>query len=40
MLVAATPSKEEKMFLWPNAFSDYNPKTGGISKAIPETVAA
>lgn len=24
--LAATPSKEEKMFLWPNAFSDYTPK--------------
>jgi 2,3-diketo-5-methylthio-1-phosphopentane phosphatase len=33
-LVAATPSKEEKMFLWPNAFSEYKPK------AIPESVAA
>ncbi|KAL3422976.1 2,3-diketo-5-methylthio-1-phosphopentane phosphatase [Phlyctema vagabunda] len=35
-LVAATPSKEEKMFLWPEAFSDYKPK----SLAISETVAA
>lgn len=34
LLVAATPSKEEKMFLWPNAFSDYKPKT------IAESVAA
>jgi len=25
--VAATPSKEEKIFLWPNAFSDYKPKS-------------
>jgi hypothetical protein len=23
-LVAATPTKEEKMFLWPNAFSELN----------------
>jgi hypothetical protein len=36
MYVAATPSKEEKMFLWPNAFSDYKPKATGI----PESVAA
>lgn len=33
-LVAATPSKEEKMFLWPSTFSEYKPK------AIPESVAA
>jgi hypothetical protein len=32
--IAATPSKEEKMFLWPNAFSEYKPK------AIAESVAA
>ncbi|KAG0652833.1 had [Hyphodiscus hymeniophilus] len=32
--IAATPSKEEKMFLWPNAFSEYKPKT------ITESVAA
>lgn len=36
-LVAATPSKEEKMFLWPNAFSDYKPKA--MENAISETVA-
>ncbi len=24
---AATPSREEKMFLWPETFSDYNPQT-------------
>ncbi|KAE8440680.1 hypothetical protein EG329_006817 [Mollisiaceae sp. DMI_Dod_QoI] len=35
MYVAATPSKEEKMFLWPNAFSDYQPK-----QKISEGVAA
>jgi 2,3-diketo-5-methylthio-1-phosphopentane phosphatase len=34
-LVAATPSKEEKMFLWPNAFSEYKPKG-----TIPESVVA
>jgi 2,3-diketo-5-methylthio-1-phosphopentane phosphatase len=34
-LVAMTPSKEEKMFLWPNAFSEYKPKAG-----IPESVVA
>jgi hypothetical protein len=34
MYVAATPSKEDKMFLWPNAFSDHKPK------AIPESVGA
>lgn len=33
--IAATPSKEEKMFLWPNAFSEYQPKQG-----IAEGVAA
>ncbi|RDW71529.1 hypothetical protein BP6252_08092 [Coleophoma cylindrospora] len=37
-LVAATPSKEEKMFLWPEAFSDYKPK--GMGNAINEMVAA
>ncbi|KAH8687999.1 HAD-like domain-containing protein [Tricladium varicosporioides] len=31
-LVAATPSKEEKMFLWPNAFSEYKPHT--ITEAV------
>jgi hypothetical protein len=31
---ALTPSREEKMFLWPNEFSEYKPK------AIAETVAA
>lgn len=25
--IAATPSKEEKMFLWPNTFSEYKPKS-------------
>jgi hypothetical protein len=25
--VAASPSKEEKMFLWPSSFSEYKPKT-------------
>jgi 2,3-diketo-5-methylthio-1-phosphopentane phosphatase len=34
-LVAMTPSREEKMFLWPNAFSEYKPKAG-----IPESVVA
>ncbi|CAL5871733.1 uncharacterized protein PFLUO_LOCUS5986 [Penicillium psychrofluorescens] len=27
LIAAATPSKEEKMFLWPETFSDYKPKT-------------
>ncbi|TVY93936.1 hypothetical protein LAWI1_G002045 [Lachnellula willkommii] len=35
-LVAATPSKEEKMFLWPEAFSDYNPNS---TSTITESVA-
>lgn len=35
MYVAATPSNEEKMFLWPNAFSEYN----GAGKET-QTVAA
>jgi len=35
-LVAATPSKEEKMFLWPEAFSDYHP---GSTSTITESVA-
>lgn len=30
--LAATPSKEEKMFLWPGAFSEYKPKT--INEAV------
>ncbi|CZR53372.1 probable 2,3-diketo-5-methylthio-1-phosphopentane phosphatase, putative [Phialocephala subalpina] len=33
--IAATPSKEEKMFLWPSAFSEYQPNQG-----IVEGVAA
>lgn len=37
-LVAATPSKEEKMFLWPEAFSEYKPSVA--SSTITETVAA
>lgn len=36
LLVASTPSKEEKMFLWPNAFSEFTPKGDRIA----ETVAA
>jgi 2,3-diketo-5-methylthio-1-phosphopentane phosphatase len=32
--VAATPTKEEKMFLWPEAFSEYKAKT------VDETVAS
>jgi 2,3-diketo-5-methylthio-1-phosphopentane phosphatase len=45
MYVAATPSKEEKMFLWPEAFSDFRPKmdrglTGLSTLSISETVAA
>lgn len=36
-LVAATPTREEKMFLWPDAFSEYKPGAGG---SIAETVAA
>jgi len=35
--IAATPSKEEKMFLWPNAFSEYKPKH---EKTMTESVAA
>jgi len=35
MYVAATPSNEEKMFLWPNAFSEYT----GTGKET-QTVAA
>ncbi|PBP15444.1 2,3-diketo-5-methylthio-1-phosphopentane phosphatase [Diplocarpon rosae] len=31
--IAATPSKEEKMFLWPNAFSDYTPQAGITEEA-------
>jgi 2,3-diketo-5-methylthio-1-phosphopentane phosphatase len=34
--IAATPSKEEKMFLWPEAFSDFKPRPDMIA----ETVAA
>ncbi|CZT41710.1 probable 2,3-diketo-5-methylthio-1-phosphopentane phosphatase, putative [Rhynchosporium secalis] len=34
-LVVATPSREEKMFLWPEAFSEFKPKAG-----IAEEVAA
>jgi len=34
-LVAATPSKEEKMFLWPEAFSELK-----VSSSIPESVVA
>jgi len=35
-LVAATPSKEEKMFLWPESFSDYKPSS---TSTITESVA-
>ncbi|RHZ63230.1 uncharacterized protein CDV56_107179 [Aspergillus thermomutatus] len=31
--VAATPSKEEKMFLWPDNFTEYHPKT--IQENVP-----
>lgn len=34
LLVASTPSREEKMFLWPNAFSEYNPKTERITESV------
>lgn len=27
LMAAATPSNEEKMFLWPETFSDYKPQT-------------
>lgn len=30
MYLAATPAREEKMFLWPEAFSEYLPKGQGI----------
>lgn len=33
-LVAATPTKEEKMFLWPNAFSEYKPRNPSISETV------
>jgi hypothetical protein len=36
LLVASTPTKEEKMFLWPNAFSEFTPK----GERIAETAAA
>ncbi|KAG4430203.1 hypothetical protein IFR05_014321 [Cadophora sp. M221] len=35
MIVKATPSREEKMFLWPEAFSEFTPKAG-----VAEGVAA
>lgn len=27
LMAAATPSNEEKMFLWPETFSEYKPET-------------
>ncbi|MCJ1317006.1 hypothetical protein MMC15_002327 [Xylographa vitiligo] len=30
LYLAATPAREEKMFLWPEAFSEYQPKKQGI----------
>lgn len=34
LYLAATPSREEKMFLWPESFSEYKPKlVGGIVAA-------
>ncbi|KAH7351254.1 2,3-diketo-5-methylthio-1-phosphopentane phosphatase-like protein [Rhexocercosporidium sp. MPI-PUGE-AT-0058] len=33
-LVAATPSREEKMFLWPEAFSEFKPQAGGIAEGV------
>ncbi|KAJ5618931.1 Pdp3-interacting factor 1 [Penicillium lagena] len=38
LMAAATPSKEEKMFLWPETFSDYKPNT--IQEADETSVAA
>lgn len=35
MYVAATPSKEEKMFLWPEAFSDFHPKEQSLTEGVP-----
>ena len=32
--IAATPSKEEKMFLWPEAFSDFHPKNQTIAESV------
>lgn len=32
--VVNTPSKEEKMFLWPEAFSDFHPKEAKISEVV------
>ncbi|KAI9055918.1 hypothetical protein LZ554_000854 [Drepanopeziza brunnea f. sp. 'monogermtubi'] len=32
--LAATPSKEEKMFLWPNAFSEYTPKQSIVEEGV------
>lgn len=40
LLVASTPSKEEKMFLWPGAFSEYTPKAHNGPERIAESVAA
>jgi hypothetical protein len=37
-MAAATPSREEKMFLWPETFSDYKPKT--IQEGDESSVAA
>jgi 2,3-diketo-5-methylthio-1-phosphopentane phosphatase len=34
LLVASTPSKEEKMFLWPNAFSEFTPKQDRIAESV------
>ncbi|KAH7399827.1 2,3-diketo-5-methylthio-1-phosphopentane phosphatase-like protein [Cadophora sp. MPI-SDFR-AT-0126] len=34
LLVAQTPSKEEKMFLWPEAFSEFKPQGAGIAEGV------
>ncbi|KAF3398348.1 Pdp3-interacting factor 1 [Penicillium rolfsii] len=40
LMAAATPSKEEKMFLWPETFSDYKPQVEATIQERDETVAA
>jgi hypothetical protein len=39
-MAAATPSKEEKMFLWPETFSDYKPQVEATIQERDETAAA
>jgi hypothetical protein len=39
-MATATPSNEEKMFLWPETFSDYKPQVEATIQERDESVTA